>query len=378
MAGQNVQKSKGLGSTTHAKVEAATVWLHIRKRPVSDGRIRTLIPTLIGRCGLANRTFGHGSYVAAAGQVFSNSARVARADVRSAIHKQANATELDSKKAIAHYVNSIDLQLLTLTNQRLFGQKSWVDVLENDVANLQHNGRRSGLHLSTWVWIAHFLQNLLPWNNFITIAEECFYNEIKFGSAKPILLPHELVPVEQMEQLPADGLPVVLVTGTLGRHYGTLDALSWSLAHQVSFPHQLRIAGPCPDPSFRTELEAAAATHPEIEIEIWDSYAPQAQVLQRMAGASYLLCPYVLSPATQNRIPTKFAEARALGLSLIIPRNPAWTRWCLARDMPFRFLDTPAQPEIAGRQGLDQSWVTQRKALQWQQALQGVARLLAD
>lgn len=372
-----MQKSNPSAGPFDALIEPRHARLHTLRRPATDGRLQRLIPWLLAQCKASAELHSYQSLAEAASGIFSKWPKAAPEDVRTTAPKAALATKTSSTSTLLHYTNSIDLQPFTLSGKILFGQKTWVDLLENDETNLKHNFRRSGLHLSTWVWIVRLLQKLLPWNNFLSVAEECFYNEIKFGNQKPVLMPHELVSVEQLVCAEATGLPIVLVTGTLGRHYGTLDAFAWSRAHQTDLPHQLWIAGPCPDPGFRTTLETEAKAHPGVNLDIWPGYAPQAQVLGLMAQANYMLCPYVLSPATQHRIPTKFAEAQALRLPLIIPRNAAWARWCLGRSVAFSFMDTPNKAERAGRQRLDHTWVEQRKALQTAQAIQGLGALLA-
>lgn len=221
------------------------------------------------------------------------------------------------------------------------------------------------------------LEKLLPWNNFITLAEECFYGEIKFGRSKPVLLSHEMVDLSFVEHYTGrtSALPVVLVTGTLGRHYGTLDALVWSKAAQQKLPHTLRIVGHAPDPAFAAELRTAAASCPDTQLELFEDYRPQKTILEEMAAATYLLCPYHVSPATRNRIPTKFHEAARTGCTLIFPANPTWERWCRARNLPYRTLDTVAETHCSGRENLRQDWIKQRMHLQWEAAVAGLKAL---
>ena len=255
------------------------------------------------------------------------------------------------------YANSIELQPFTTLNQIIFGQKNWLDLLENDEANLNANRRRSGWQLYTYLWITRLMTKLLPWNNFVTVAEECFYHEIKFGKLCPTLFTHEIVPLPAIPNVPRAGLPLVLVTGTLGRHYGTLEALEWSARMQAIFPHILSMAGPAPDPAFAAQLQKAVEGQAQIALDLFEDYRPQKDILQRMTASSYLLMPYHLSPATRDRIPTKFHEAATAGITLIFPDNPPWERWCRARGVAYRLLDAfGAVPPANGRVGLASDW----------------------
>ena len=125
-------------------------------------------------------------------------------------------------------------------------------------------------------------------------------------------------PIEQMFHGPR--IARVLVTGTLGFHYGTLNALAWSERIQALFPHTLHILGHAPDPHFAKTLAEAVEQSLNIEITLFDHYhPPQSEILDLMVGYEYLLMPYHLSPATRDRIPTKFHEAASAGMTLIFP-----------------------------------------------------------
>jgi hypothetical protein len=353
-----------IDDTIEAEVEAPKAILYTLRRPWRDGRFLNLIPSLLKRSGLSPTLVSLSTHSYAKEATPVTLVKTLQQQVRFSTLTG----ELFPKAAKAlhplAYINSIDLQALTTQNKIFFGQKIWVDVLENDFTNTIANRRYWGWKLSTRLWIIKILQKLLPWNNIVTVAEECFFGEIKFGLKKPILLGHEMVKLSRVEHVEKTGFDVVLVTGTLGRHYGTLDAVAWSLKHQKSMPHILSICGYSPDPAFADELRNACALCPEIKLELFDSYHPQQEILTRMVQANYLLCPYHISNATKNRIPTKFPEAVAAGCTLLIPQNPTWERWCLARNISFRFIETPQTPVYNSRKNTNNTWVSQRLCLQ--------------
>lgn len=377
MAKANTYSTTGPNPSPQASLEGKHLAILTLRRPATDGRLHRLIRSLSEACGYAAHIIDFRKQKQGFSQVLFPTSKAEGQEVRNSSSKPQKSTELLKEKPSVFYLNSTDLQIYTTYNRIIYGQKIWLDLLENDLTNLEANGRRSGLQLSTYLWITRILQKGVPWNNFITLAEECFYGEIKFGRAKPVLLSHEMVDLPAVEHGPgrASGLPVVLVTGTLGRHYGTLDALAWSKAAQQKLPHTLRIVGHAPDPAFSAELKMAAASYPEIELELYEYYRPQEVILQQMAAATYLLCPYHISPATQNRIPTKFHEAAHTGCTLIFPRNPSWQRWCRARNLPYLELESLCPSSGSGRENLRQDWLQQRKDLQWGAALAGLKAL---
>lgn len=375
MAKANTYSTTGPNPPPQASLEGKVLAILTLRRPATDGRLQRLIRSLSEACGYRTRLHDLSQTSWEFSQTPSPTPNHHTEEVRNTSSNTQNRSQLLKEKPSILYINSIDLQIHTLPNRIFYGQKIWLDLLENDLTNLRANGRRSGLYLSTYLWIVRVLQKTLPWNNWITVAEECFYNEIKFGRQKPVLLAHEMVQLPAVEHCKGGPLPVVLVTGTLGRHYGTLDALAWSRRAQKSLPHVLRIAGYAPVPAFAHELESAAASYPQVELELYEEYRPQEIVLEEMAAATYLLCPYHISPATRNRIPTKFHEAAHTGCTLIFPANPVWERWCRARNLPYLDLESLSHHPPLRRENLRQDWVQQRKALQGAAALAGLKAL---
>lgn len=377
MAKANTYSTTGPNPSPQASLEGKRLAILTLRRPATDGRLHHLIRSLSEACGYAAHIIDLRNKKQGFSQAFLPTSKAKGQEVRIPLSNTQNHTKKLKEKPSTIYINSTDLQIYALCNRIIYRQKIWVDLLENDVTNLLANGRRSGLQLSTYLWIARILQEWVPWNNFITVAEECFYGEIKFGHAKPLLLTHEMVDLPSVEHCTGGiaDLPVVLVTGTLGRHYGTLDALAWSKAAQQKLPHTLRIVGHAPDPAFAAELKTAAVSYPEIELELYENYRPQEIILQEMAAATYLLCPYHISPATRNRIPTKFHEAAHTGCTLIFPRNASWERWCRSRNLPYMELESLSPSPGAGRKNLRQDWLQQRKDLQWEAALAGLKAL---
>jgi|GEM_PF-4895026 len=348
--------------------------LYTLKRPVTDGRLRVLIPYLTELCG-------YKTVLQSLNQPSSNSAskypllaEPPAGNVRYQPSLFIFVRKTLKVKPALIYINSTDLQVFTIPFRILFGYKTWVDLLENDVTNTRYNQRRKGAALSAMSFIVSRLQKLLPWNNLVTLAEECFYNEIKFGKAWPVLLTHELVPLPISSVTGKPTHPLVLVTGTLGLHYGTLEAIAWSKALQAVLPHNLRIAGHAPHKPFAKAL-ATASAQAGVELQLFNTYVPQEHILVQMAQATHVLFSYVVSPATQHRIPTKFAEAASRGCTLIIPNHAPWVRWCRARAVPYLLLDPlfaiPAPCNI----GLQKDWPQQRLYLQQEAILAAIRQL---
>ena len=183
-----------MGHILKVMLKAKVGFLATARRPHTDGRFARLIPSLLSRCGYQVGSSGPSSpqINELSGQ---NSLVIPKKPGPKGNQWGAILQKMLRAKPRLIYINSIDLQVLAFPFQIIFGSKVWADVLENDFTNTLFNGRYAGVEQKARRWIIQLLQKMLPWNNVATVAEESFFQELRFGKHYPLLLEHESVPM---------------------------------------------------------------------------------------------------------------------------------------------------------------------------------------
>ena len=242
------------------------------------------------------------------------------------------------------YYQNPHLHILMITYQIIFGIKTVYHKLENDEQNIVWNGRRSGLWLLTAVWITRLNTFLERYCNHVILAERCFLNECWFAPRQALYI-RENGPATlwqpafdwfnhsppRQDYLPTspqiDNLSIdtqLLITGTIGKHYGALDALATLAPLAATCNLTLAYYGFSPDRSFARHLQQIAMQNAFVtEVDI-DTQKPFAVMQARIRNAQLVYMPYRISPATRNRIPVKMLECIWHRTPYFITENSAW------------------------------------------------------
>lgn len=230
--------------------------------------------------------------------------------------------------------NDTDLKPLILLIRIFFGIHCLYDQQENTVQNFIWNGRYRGFRLSTLLWITRLLDRLRT-DTLHLVAEKVYVRELSLQNHRNLLLLENLwfdhLHIQQAKltsERPFSALEKFLIAGTLGPHYGTLDAVHWHLDQiRKGVRQTLAICGYAPWPAFRKSLLEQIQGDPTITLtnSIDHSHSPET-LYRAMQATDCLLLPYHLNGATENRIPSKLREAIALDTTVAITANPAWER----------------------------------------------------
>lgn len=224
-------------------------------------------------------------------------------------------------------VTTYELLLPAVLLKRTLGFCLIYDVQENYAKNIRLNHS-----LPSWLafFAGHYVQFVekvsRPFIDHFVFAEQCYQTEFPDWSPFTIL--------ENKYQGPSNSTPPFrlnksqfdfLITGTITPVYGTEQAIRWFDAIRKQFPgSRLHIIGHVPLVDFRSKLKRYAREIHEINLEISDHPLPQCSVHQAMRQADVLLLPYQELPSIWPKIPSKLYEALALGIPVIIPKNPVW------------------------------------------------------
>ncbi len=161
------------------------------------------------------------------------------------------------------------------------------------------------------------------------LAERSYAEELRFTKGKVTVIENKalvkpLPVVEDPVRAGQGGLSFGLV-GTFNEHYGTAQGMYFIQKLQEVNPGvQLSLVGYCSDEGYRKNLLMANQKMSNNYFQLESYPIPHNVIEDKMRNLDYLLLPYLPNPSTERCIPTKFFEALALRLPMIIQKNPFW------------------------------------------------------
>ena len=144
-----------------------------------------------------------------------------------------------------------------------------------------------------------------------------------------------------MPAKPQNKMHTLAFTGTLAPDWGLWKVIDlWETLNQTE-PVFLWIAGFCQKTEWLTELKEKirqSGFSDRIQVLGGDSFVPHSEILRIIALSDAVLAPYQITPAIQDRIPTKFYEAMGLQKPVFFSQNPVWEalneRWHFGKMLP--------------------------------------------
>lgn len=116
-----------------------------------------------------------------------------------------------------------------------------------------------------------------------------------------------------------------LISGTITPAFGTMDAVNWFSEISKKFPEStLEILGHVTLPTFKNDLEITCSKHPKIHLDIQENPISHSRILEAMEQADFAVLPYQNHDAIRDKMPTKLFESAALGVPVLISKNPIW------------------------------------------------------
>ncbi len=225
-------------------------------------------------------------------------------------------------------VTCAELLAVTCLYKILFGCRIVYDVQENYFRNFIYSGAYPPvIKYPAAVFVRLLEYATSPLIDAFFLAERVYERQLHF-------IKRRFITIENKTALPGDlknrsknqGDKLrFLYCGTITRHYGVLEAISFFKGLQNLIPHiQLTIHGHSPDIHFFAEVQRAANGIPSIQIIGKGDLIPHKDILKEMLSAHFVLMPYHSGRSVEGRIPTKLYECLAMEIPVIISPNSAW------------------------------------------------------
>jgi hypothetical protein len=248
--------------------------------------------------------------------------------------------------------------LLVAYIYRLFARSSRLvyDVRENYISNIWFTDSYIILIrpiLAAYIMILERLATLVA--DQIWVAEACYQLERPSYFGKSILLPNLYDQRLGFRTVPPDNRgpdkPLqLLISGTLGRHYGTLEAITWAKKLAELRAIKLTITGYAADLEYGKLVLEACQSIDWIMTEGITSMVPYSRIIELTKGTDFLLLPYLPNQSTQNRIPTKLYEGLAWSVPMLVSHNDVWATIIKNHDagLMLDFTQTPT-PDLVNK-----------------------------
>jgi glycosyltransferase involved in cell wall biosynthesis len=235
------------------------------------------------------------------------------------------------------HLHTPELLPLVLTLRLLLGVKLVYDMHEDYLAN-----RRYGQEYTRNRWWKVLQGQLLrgierlsaPFLAQVCYAERCYGNLLRLPVGRSITLENKalkftegvLLQAEIQEKL--DGMPRLLVSGTIAKTWGVFEAVAiWAALNQHT-PVALVVAGFAPDPVVLLELKkrtAATGFAGRFQLIGGDHFVSPLQIWELQQKCELGLACYRPAKHIKGRIPTKFYEYLAAGRPLFYNnQSPVW------------------------------------------------------
>ena len=203
------------------------------------------------------------------------------------------------------------------------------DVQENYSKNLDLNPSLNGIKKK---WASYLIRKAegVKGIDLFLLAESCYRDEMPDKAPFLILENKYQGAIKEVSQVRLDPTKNLkfFITGTLTPAYGTLEGLTWFQKILEAYPHfHLKVIGHCPLDAYKIQLLQQAANCPQIHLEISNTPISYYRIEQVLINSDAALLPYVTHPAIQEKIPTKLFECAALGIPVLMTRNPKWEKF---------------------------------------------------
>lgn len=226
-------------------------------------------------------------------------------------------------------VTCAELLVVTCLYKILFGCRIIYDVQENYFRNFLYSGAYSRLLKYPVAVLVRLLEYATaPLIDQFFLAEHIYARQLHFIGKRFIVLENKALLPEGFKKAskPQSEQYRFLYCGTITRHYGALEAITFYKNLQKLFPEAtLTIIGHAPEPRFFSEVRNAATNYPGIFLLGDGGIIPHSEILKEMSSTDFVLLPYHSGPNVEGRIPTKLYECLAHEIPVIIPENASWS-----------------------------------------------------
>ncbi len=234
-------------------------------------------------------------------------------------------------------INTPEILVVSIAYKILFGAKLVYDVQENYYRNIACNDLYPTLlkwPLAVAIRLKeHFCSPLI--NHFI-LAERCYVQELSFINEpknRHTVLENKYVPLlpapKEVNQPVKGKLLQFVLTGTLAKGYGTLDAIRFIDQMHAIYPNcRLHIIGYSANADFYQQILKYIAGKSYIQLTGGNQLVPHKAIIEAIKQAHFGLVCYHPNKSTENCLPTKLFEYMYNKLPVLLVKNPLWQSFC--------------------------------------------------
>jgi len=231
-------------------------------------------------------------------------------------------------------VNTPELLPVIYLIKIIFGTKIIYDIQENYQFNIKQNHIYKGVSKLIYLQFIKLIEGVSGYFvNGYFIAEESYENQLRFIHKKPYLklLNKTILAIKQKSQPISFSKeqPIKFIySGTIGREYGTLEAIEFCKKLRDSHPKiTLIIIGYSPDFEYFKEVKISKKNTKFIQLKTQNKPIPQHEIVSEIEKSDIALLPYQLNPNISSRFPTKIYDYLAIGTPMIIPPQTTWKQY---------------------------------------------------
>lgn len=230
-------------------------------------------------------------------------------------------------------VNTPELLLVSYLYKIIFGAKIIYDIIENYQMNLSFDTiyakwQKPLLHL--YLFIVEGISRFFVSHYFL--AERVYQEQLKFiqKSAYSIIENKAAIPANANKNsnitLDRSQALVFIITGTLGKSYGTLEGIDFFKSISKEIPNsRLKVIGFAADIAYKKKIMNKCDEEVNIDLEIAEGPIQHSLIIKEIKRAHIALLPYQINDNLRFRIPTKIYEYLALRIPMLIPENKIWS-----------------------------------------------------
>ncbi len=225
-------------------------------------------------------------------------------------------------------VTCTELLAVTCLYKIIFGTRIVFDVQENYYRNILYSGAYSNLlkyPLAYYTRVTEYITS--PFIDLFILAEKVYEYQLTFMNKNLLVVENKATVSYNLRHSKHihRHKKRFLYCGTITRHYGIFDAISFFKSISTQFADcELIIAGYAPDKEVLKEVLKEKEDWLSIKIVGGSYLLTHSEIVTEMMLADYVLLPYQPGKSLDGRIPTKLYECLAMEIPIIIAPNPSW------------------------------------------------------